>query len=125
MTRLTKNHDLNKLEKVLTKTESIILYELRNWSRNKFDLEDAIDHAKDHSDKYITWYISKINRKSLQIYKESIIESIQKNWLLHYRLKSWLENKKKWFFDKEKNIKIISWICIIIIVVELIHICLK
>jgi len=47
----------------LTKTESIIVESLREWPKDKLELEITIDHEKDFSESYIRTMVSRINSK--------------------------------------------------------------
>jgi len=94
------------------------------------DIEDAIDHARDWSKKYITGLVSRINQKSLDIYGESIIEPKQINGMLHYKIRDTILgdiqkealDHTKGFFEKTDNINIIIVIAALVIVYKLMRI---
>jgi len=81
----------------LTKTESLIVNELRKWPRTKAELEEVIDHAKTYSESYISKTVNAINWK-----RKIIITPSEWNWThfeltennIEYKIITWLEEIK-------------------------------
>jgi len=64
----------------LTKTESLIVEALRAGPKNKYELEELVDHAKEYSESFIKVIIANINTK------KRIIEGYYEGGFYKYRL---------------------------------------